>query len=316
MKNSIAFYLGLFFAILTFNLFAQDSLKTLTPDDYEKWESLSQTEISANGEWVSYLIARENHDTLYIKNIQTDSLYKFAFGSRPEFTKDSKWAAVRMGFPKKKLDQMKEKKQAVEYNLSLINLSTGEKKEIDKISSFMFSKKSNFICCKKYKEKGNTSKGDDIVLMDLTTEKTRTLGNIKQYAFNKKGDFFAYIVETSDKFGNSVELFNLDTYNTSIIDSDTLSYTKLTWEKEGNALAFMKELISEDFEETGQKVYAVKDLYGKTKINTFNPTDNQFFPDSCYISDKQSLTWSEDLSKLFFGIKKWTQKEKKNDKKD
>ena len=58
------------------------------------------------------------------------------------------------------------------------------------------------------------------------------LGNVTQYKFNKQGTHLAYIVDAENKHGNGVYLMDLSSGRTMVLDSDTLSYSQLSWDDE------------------------------------------------------------------------------------
>ena len=313
-KHLLAILIALIFSG---NIFSQDKLPTLTHDDYEKWERLGQSQISPDGNWIFYQKSViEGNDTLYIKSTLTDSVYKSAFSSGGIFSKDSKWLAYRIGFSKKKMDQMREKKQTVVYKMALFNLNTGKEEIIKDASSYTFSENSEYIILRKNKPKGSKAKGNNIVLRNLKTGKDYPLGNLSSYSFNKKGDYLAYISETDGNTGNAVILFDLAKYHVNILESDTVDFSQLRWEKEGNALAFMKTFKCDDYEEENNIIYTYRNIYKTPEKKIYNPSEDKNFPEGKYINNSSALSWAEDLSSVFFGIKDWTKKEKKEKKKD
>src|SRR5210317_2047962 len=135
MKSKF-FYILFSVILISHNLFAQEK-PTLTVDDYKKWESLIPLSISRDGNWIAYTITlNEGNDTLFIKNSQTDSVYKEAFASGIQFSADSRWAAYRIGVSQEKREKMQEKKEEVHYKLGMLNLDTGEKTIYKEVSSF------------------------------------------------------------------------------------------------------------------------------------------------------------------------------------
>lgn len=299
------------------SIFSQDKLPLLTQDDYLKWERLGQTIISTDGNWVAYSVAKiEGNDTLYIKSMQTDSLYKSAFSSGVQFSKDGNWIAYRVGYSKKKMDQMRESKKPIVYKMELMNLVTGEKELIKDASRFSFSEKSDFIAIHKNKPAGSKTKGDNVVLRNLKTGTDFLLGNLTSYSFNKKGDYLAYITESEGNTGNGVSLFDLKEYQIKVLESDTVDFSQLIWEKEGNALAFMKSYKNDDFEEDNNIIYTYRNIYKKVNKQVYDPANDKSFPEDFYINKSYRLSWAEDLSSVFFGVKEWTKKEKKEKKEE
>ena len=115
--------------------------------------------------------------------------------------------------------------------MKLLHLETGKEELFEDISNFSFNKMADHLMMVAYKPEGSKTEGKDIILRNLENRKTRNIGNISEWAFNKEGDLLAYIIDAEGKKGNGVELFRLTNYQVQVIDSDTATYRKLTWEK-------------------------------------------------------------------------------------
>lgn len=301
-------------ALITGTLFAQK--KNLSPDDYVKWQSIGALSISDNGEWLAYQITvQEDNDTMYVVNRNTKKVYKLEFSSAPEFSKDNKWIAYRIGLPFKEAEKLRDDGKPVEYKMGLLNLQTGKKETIQNVSQFGFSRNGKFLAVSLAAPKDNKDKGSVLLLKNLSDSSTRTIGNVTEYSFNKKSDCLVYIVESANTAGNSVELFNLANYSLKIIASDTLKFSKLSWQKEGDGFAFYKTYTKDDFEEDNAIVYSYINLYKAPALKSFNPTETTGFPAGMRVFNKSGLSLSEDMSSVFFGIKSWTAKPKKEGKK-
>jgi len=312
----LKFILAIAILFISIGAVLSQKLPTLTTDDYEKWERLGQTVISPDGNWVAYSVAKiEGNDTLFYENVLTDSTYKSAFSSGAQFSNDGNWLAYRVGFSKKKMDQMRESKKPVVYKMELVNLKTGKKTLIKDASGFSFTENSKFIAIRKNKPQGSKMKGSIIVLRNLETGSDYLLSNLKSYAFNKKGDFLAYITESDGNTGNGVNLFDLNNYMIKILESDTVSFSQLVWEKEGTALAFLKSFKDDDYEEDNNIIYTYRNLYKKTDKQIYDPSKDDTFTKGKYINSSYRLSWAEDLSSVFFGLKDWTKKDKPEKKK-
>ncbi len=305
----------LLLSMFTIGTFAQD-LKTLEIEDYDQWESLRSSQMSEDGVWVAYQVApNEGNDTLFIVNTLNDSLYTEAFGTRVSFTSDSKFALYLIGVSKKKQEQLQEKKETVHYKLAVLNLASGKKDIYKEVSSFSLPEKGNFALLNMYKPKGVSTAGSDKVLFNLYTGTMRTLGNLTDASFNKSGEYLAYITEPANALGYGVEVLDLSTNVVNILASDTSKFSGLTWHKEGNSLAFFHQNNCDDFEEDNFEIMAFRNISKGWKKEVFGNSSATNFPEKMKISDSR-LQWSDDQSKLFFGIQDWTAKEnkKKDDK--
>ena len=206
--------------------------KYLTQDDYGQWQSIGSTELSPDGNWIAYQITvQEDNDTLYIRNRTSDKIYKIAFSSNPEFSKDNQWIAYRTGLPYKETEKLTDQSKPVEYKMGLLNLASGKKETIQNISLFGFSRNGKFLAAYLMPAKESRDKGSVLLVRNLADNTTRTIGNVTEYAFNKKSDHLAYIVEASNAAGNTVELFSLLNNTLKVIASDTTKFSHLTWQK-------------------------------------------------------------------------------------
>lgn len=224
--------------LLAGNLSAQQK-KNLTTDDYGKWQTIGNTELSPNGEWVAYqVLVQEDNDTLYVLNRSNGKSYSLEFASLPEFSKDNQWLAYRIGLSFKESEKLREQGKPIDYKMGLLNLATGRKEVVQNVSRFGFSRNGKFLAAYLAPPKENKERGSVLLVKNLGDSTTHTIGNVTEYAFNKKSDFIAYIVEAANNAGNSVELLNLNHYLLKVVASDTLRFSKLAWQKEGDGFCF------------------------------------------------------------------------------
>ncbi|MCK5821593.1 MAG: DPP IV N-terminal domain-containing protein, partial [Bacteroidales bacterium] len=301
MKN-LSVILGLItISLFSISISAQEK-KTLTPDDYDQWQSLRSAVISQNGEWVAYQVTMsEGNDTLYMVNTSTDTVYKEAFGTRMQFTADSKFATYLIGVSKKEQEKLKKKKSSVHYKLAILNLENGKKDIYPEVSGVTLPKEGSHLLLSMYKPKESKAKGTDKVLYDLTDKSMRTLGNITSISFNKTGNLLAYITEPANALGYGVEVIDLKSNIVRVLASDTSSFSKLTWEKEGNALAFFHLLKNKDYKDDAYEIIAYRNVGKNWNKEVFNPCQMDGFPEMMRVNNS-SLQWAEDNSSLFFGI--------------
>lgn len=290
--------------------------KDLTPADYAKWQFFAGSTLSENGEWAAYGIGvQEDNDTLYLFNQLTNKRYALEFGSAPSFSKDNQWVAYNIGVPFKEAEKLRDQKMPVVLKMGLLNLATGKKEVIKDISNFRFSRNGKFLAVTLNPPKENKDKGTVVLLRNLADSSTRTIGNVTASEFNKKSDHFAYIVESANQAGNTVELFNLQSNVVKVLASDTCKFSKLTWSKEGDGLAFYKTTKSEDYEEENAQVYVYAPLNKNPALAVFDPVKQTAFPKGMRINPTANLRLTDDVSAAYFSIKTWTAKPKK-DKKD
>jgi hypothetical protein len=91
-----------------------------------------------------------------------------------------------------------------------------------------------------------------------------------------------------------------------ILASDTLKFSKLTWQKEGDGLAFLKSYKKDRYEEENAVVYSYTDIYKTPVLKTFDPETAKGFPAGMHISNKAAVSMSDDMTSVFFALDKWT----------
>lgn len=313
MRQRSCLALALLLFVLT-TLQAQQK-KTLTPDDYAKWQLLQPLDLSATGEWIAYMMTRqEDNDTLFVVNRLTSQVYKLEFAGIPQFSRDNQWLACQVGVAFKEAEKIRDRKETIRYKVLLLNLRTGKKEFIQDAGTFRFSRNSKFFTVSLNPPAGNKDRGSVLLLRNLADSTTRTIGNVVNSAFNKKSDYLAYIVQSANNAGNSVELFNLNTYTLRVIASDTANFGRLAWQKEGDAFVFTKTLKDEAYEEESSILYAYTQLYQKPVLKIFNPSKEAGFPKGLRI-DAGNIGITDDQQTVTLALSDWTVKPKKDEKK-
>ena len=286
------------------SLYAQK--KDLTPADYAQWQSVGFfTSFSNDGEWFSYNISLvEGDGWLMLVDNSGETEYKFMYSSNPSFSNDNKWFAFRIGVSEDEQKKLQDQKKPVQYDLGLMNLETAETDTIEGIQSFSFSEKGDFLVMNKYKAEG-VKTGSDIILRKLSTGTNQVIGNVSNYAFNDAGTYLALTIDASEKLGNGVHLINLATNTTTVLDSDTESYSRISWHDEDNSLAFLKTVSDTTHKGESNLIYAYTDVSRPGNVSIFDQTEISSFPEHFKIVDLTPLNWSDDGETIFFGIKEW-----------
>ncbi|KPK78076.1 MAG: hypothetical protein AMJ79_01170, partial [Phycisphaerae bacterium SM23_30] len=302
-------------------LSAQSEKKVLTLEDYGRWNRITSTSLSDDGEWISYgYQPLEGDQTLYIKNLDTEKIYEIFCGSGPVFSQDGLWAAYRLSKPTAKPKKEDKEKPAepekIVPGVQLLNLQTGEKYTFENASSFQFSPRSDFLALRKPKtDREAEHQGSDLILHNLRTHLDLNIGNVGSFQFNIKGTLMAYTIDAENKAGNGIFIMVLETGQLRPLDTDEAEYAQLTWDDQGReetlkygykgtALAVLKGNTKENFtqKENVLMVFTALDVPRHYKI-VCDPATDEGFPDNMVLSEKARLSWSEDNSRVFCAIK-------------
>jgi dipeptidyl aminopeptidase/acylaminoacyl peptidase len=314
MKLNLKFFIMMSLLMVTFiTVNGQTPLPTLKTSDYAKWQTLQSFSITNDGSWVSWNVSLvDGDDTLYIKNVTSGKLYKYALSTGVTFSSDSKWAVFSVGFSEKQIEKMNEQKKPIKNKAKILDLTTGKERVFDNISSYSITKDANHLVMAGYiPENGKVR---DLFLYNLKSGILKNIGNVSEYSVNKPGNRLAYIISAENKKGNGVELMNLDNNNIAFIDNDTCTYRSLVWEREGNALAFLKAFADTSYTELNHILFTVRNIYTTPETKSYNPLNDKSFPEKMRISENYRPSISNDQKTVFFGVYKWNPKEKKEKK--
>lgn len=294
--------------------------------DILAWKRIQTVVVSPNGDWFAYrLVPTEGDGEVVVRNTRSDKEVRFAAGEAPStnetsiaFSEDSRWLAFTV-YPKSKDSKKAKKDKKPLFNkLSLLNLSTEKTAVFDKIKSFTFAgEAATWIAMHRPpgesqdKEKWS---GSDLLLRELATGNQLNIGNVSEYAFDKKGTWLVWIIDAQDKTGNGVTLRNVSTGAVIPIESDSATYKGLTWTEEGDGLAVLKGREETGYDDKFYSVIGFRDFGGSGPEKVlYDPHKDTTFPSGMTISANRNPQWDEDRTLLLFGI---AAPKKKDDKKD
>jgi len=298
--------LGLLLVAYGYPVDAQPQKKALSLEDYDRWRSIESTSISDDGNWITYRYhLNRADDTLYVKNLSTDTLFVIPRGTDPQFSDDARWVAYRIRLPYAAAQKRRKDKKPLYDQAQLMNLETGEQRTWDHVASFDFSKGSHhFVVKKTPPEPAPEHQGADLILRNLKLGYEELIGSVEAFSFNKPGALFAYTIDAADRDGNGLYLIDLAGGTRRPLDNDTLHYAQMTWDEEGTALAVLKGHKKKGFSERDNALVAFTGLDQEDPSRfAYRPDERGDFPEDTVLSERGSLAWRKDLSMVFVGIK-------------
>jgi hypothetical protein len=242
--------------------------KTLGMADILAWKRIQSAQVSNDGNWFAYqLTPNEGNSSVMIRSLKDGKETTFPVGELPaptggfgppvagaagvRFSEDSKWAAMTV-YPNK--PKVKDRKPPIN-KMVLVELATGKKSEFDRVRRYGFSgERGGWLAMLRYKPEGQKWDGADLILRELATGDELNTGNVSEYAFDKRGDWLAYVVDANEMAGNGVQLRNMETGAVMPLDSAKATYKGVSWTEKGDALAVLRGVEDKAFED---KPYAV-----------------------------------------------------------
>ncbi|MGH9847295.1 MAG: hypothetical protein ACREEM_52025, partial [Blastocatellia bacterium] len=142
--------------------------------------------------------------------------------------------------------------------------------------------------------------GSDLVLRSLSTGAERTFADALDYSFSKDARTLVYTVSSKKEEANGIYAV---TPGSETAPADLLAgkgkYSRLTWDEDQTQLAFVSDRDDAASEQPKFKLYHWDRK--ATKANEIISTATPNFRSGLVISDKASLSFAQDGSRLFFG---------------
>jgi dienelactone hydrolase len=150
-------------------------------------------------------------------------------------------------------------------------------------------------------------RGVDVTLHNLATGRDQLLGSVGDIAFNREGALLAYTVDAAVRDTNGLFVLDLRSGRTTALDNDAKNYNRLTWSEAGTALSVLKGLTPDRMRERENVLLLFSNVQAALDADpapaVLDPAKAVGFPKGWVISDRAALAWSDDHTRVFFGMK-------------
>lgn len=303
--------------------------KALTHADYDIWKSISGSNITDDGRWITYVINPQQGDGwLYIYDVAASKLDSVARGSGPSVSPSAKYVAYTIRPVTAEVRQAKVKKVKEENmprnSLGIRLLPAGTTTVIERVRSFSLPEKNSewmaYLLEKKLPEKKEAPAGDakeaekktaapaarepeqkgtELVILNPVTSKEFRFENVLEYDVARDGLTISFVqvkTDTAKTDTYSVMMFDTKKEAASKVFEGKGTLRRITSNRQGDKLAFMFTA------DTGKiKIY---DLYHSDKMGAATKiidAATKGMPAGWCLSENSSFSWSDDNTRLFFG---------------
>ena len=308
--------------------FAQQK-RSLTHADYDVWESLSSEKITKNGQFVGYQISPQDGDARVeifpFKSQNSKTVIPRGMGF--SFSADDAFAVGKIAPQKDSVKVLKLKKKKADDmpkdSLFILQLSSGKVEKIARVKSFATpSEKGSWIAVHfekeilkkadpadstksdstKKAEKPKKTDGTKLLVRSLDGAKSWEFERVKSYSFAQNGDFLQYTVAEEDTLDNAaVYLLNLANGESKLVHEKMTTYSNLAFSPQSSYLSF----IATDDSLKSKKPLHTLYIYDVKKSDLAIQLEKSAVKmDNGRISPDGSVRFSEDESRLFFGVAK------------
>ncbi len=321
---------GWAFALLLISqsLIAQQK-RSLTHADYDGWESLSSDKITKNGLFVGYQISPQDGDgRLEIFPYKTPTKKTvIPRGNGFLFTPDDAYAVGKIAAQKDSVYALKLKKKKADDlpkdSLFILHLASGKLEKLARVKSFATpTEKGSWIAIHFEKEiapkespKGATASdstkkvekpkktdGTKLLVRSLDGAVSWELNRVKSFSFSPNGDYLYYLLAEEEKQDNAaLHVLELASGAQRLVHEKMTTYTRMAFSPQSAYLSFVASDDSLKAKKPSHKllVYDVKKQSMAVEIDK-----SAVKLENSRISPDASLRFSEDESRLFFGVTK------------
>ena len=314
--------------LISQSLIAQQK-RALTHADYDMWESLSAEKITKNGTYVGYQISPQQGDgrveIFPFKNPSQKQLIPRGTGF--QFTVDDAYAVGKIVAQKDSVYALKLKKKKADDlpkdSLFILQLATGKLEKIARVKSFATPReKGSWIAIHFEKEvapkeaskdqspsdstkkieKSKKTDGTKLLVRSLDGTKKWELDRVKSFSFAPNGDYLYFLLAEEEKQDNAaLHLLDLTSGEQRLVHEKMTAYIQMAFSPQSAYLSFVVSDDSLKAKKPSHKllVYDVKKQALAVELNksALKLEESRISPDA-------SLRFSEDESRLFFGVTK------------
>lgn len=311
--KSFLFLFFILFTALVWPGHAQEHKRSLSHDDYDGWESVSQTTLSPDGKWVGIEVSLQDGDgrAQLIPTSKGMSGIKVPRLKRLNFSEDSHWAIGLITAESDSIRLMKLKGiDKSEFPMDSLFVMDLESKSIVKIpgvenfqlpderkSWYAYEVRNDTTGSQKEEKNDNRDEEKTFTLHIERFGKKRAIvrENVSKYGFAPNGErlFFVQNFPGNDQAASQLRLLDLESEKEITVLDSLVQYRHMVFSEDAGRFAFLGsrqsakdsvEFFDLFYQEGGQQLLR-KELANKT------------------ISEHYPLRFSKDGQKLFFGWK-------------
>jgi dipeptidyl aminopeptidase/acylaminoacyl peptidase len=273
-----------------------------------------QASISENGDWVGYVLRPDRGDgAALVVDRRGHHEQRVDGASAVELSADGSFASFVVG-PSFEERETLDKDELPDDTAVLLRTRDGQQWRFEGVESSAFTKDGAWWArllvkpdaaasdSTRQAESDSTKKaervvGSELVLRRLADGREWSVSSVSRYAFDPTSQSLAVALATETGEENSLQLWSLDENPrpTTVHAHDRAAYPALRWARDLPRLAFV---VGEE-EEPGE----IEDL----RLHAYVGQDRELasgadLPPGMEVAEKNSLTWSLDGRRLFFGM--------------
>jgi dipeptidyl aminopeptidase/acylaminoacyl peptidase len=303
--------------------FSQSVKKPLDHSTYDTWNTIRNVQVSNDGNWVSYEL-RPGQGSATMKLYDKNGIEKGRFerSKGAGFAWDGDFLAWMISPSFDSLKAMRrrkvEKEDLPKDSLAILNLATQSAVKIPNVRSFSLPEEwSGHIAylldpinipedttiadsLKITPRPGNDENGYTLILRDLSSARQDTFRYVVDYKFSKYKQQLVFQSTGDSTFLPGIYHFDCKKSRLQPLFRHAGKYKRLTFDEYGNQVAFLADLDTAEHTIRHHGIYRWTPKQDSALL--LLDTAHAFVPQGWMISEHDTLYFSENGNRLFFGI--------------
>ena len=303
--------------LILISICANAQNKKMTPETYAIWNTLNQSKISPNGDWVAYTITPGTGDrTLVLYNTRTGNEERYERSHSAEFDYNNTFVSFKTSISYDSLQSLKLKKTKKDKlpkdTINIISLNAEFSDKVSSVERFSMPEKSGGLIAMTIKGKSmkkdstlvkdeNSENGLPLLVYDYNIDTFYNFDYVKDFMWAKTKNTLLINTTGNDSINhNQIGLFHFDTKDHQIIHTQKGEYFDLNINDDASMVSF---LVDADTTKVKPRPY---DLYlwkkGQKLAQSIADNGSSFIPEGWQISNHGSPIFSEKNDRLYFNI--------------
>lgn len=249
--------------------------KVLSPDEYHLWGEVRLEKVSNDENWALYSMEyTSGNDTLFVQNIEKNTTYAFPDGENGSFAPNDIFV-YRSG-----------------DNLHILNLKTSKKETVPNVMQYSLSETGYLIYLRTNKNNKKT-----LEIRSMQSGSIKKINDVTSYLMSPDGKNLVYTTLLDNR--NAIALISIKKPEQIkwFQQNSREKFIGLTWQKEGNALAFIKQ-----YDDSKENILFLYNLLNH-ELYHLSASDINFPENWSIVNDTfRKIIISEDLQKVFFAV--------------
>lgn len=309
--------LNLVLLLLSLSLlaFSQQGKKALNHDDILKWNRITETILSNDGQTIVYKTEPWKGDPeLKITNPSAEEFLAVTGGNSAKITANSDFVLFTIDPLEADIHALKLKKTKKEDmplpELGIYSVLNKKLDKIDKLKSFKSTTKGlSFVAYQVEAEKDSSKKEKgkkastalELQVKNLKNNELKNFPAVNEYFFDEEGNALFFVSEAKEK-DFEAGLYRLDLASNQVdkLFDGKADFKQVTANKSGTKLAFLVDTNSNKKADKNYKLFSWNS--GQEKAEMIVDNSNNALPELWELSGNGRISFAPKTNRIFFGI--------------